>query len=65
MQNATTTAEQTIMVLSPEYLKSVFAAPEWAAALAQDPEGMKRKLVPVVIKVQPARFPRRTVGCQR
>lgn len=50
MQKATTTAQRTIMVLSPEYLKSVFAAPEWAAAFAQDPEGMKRKLVPVVVK---------------
>ena len=38
------------MVLSPEYLKSVLAAPEWAAAFAQDPEGMKRKLVPVMVK---------------
>ena len=104
MQNATTAAERTIMVLSPEYLESVFAAPEWAAAFAQDPEGMKRKLVPVVVKgcqpqgllapivhisivgleqeaarakllgwrqcdtgqaVQPARFPRRSVGCPR
>lgn len=50
MQKATTAAERTIMVLSPEYLKSVFAAPEWAAAFAQDPEGMKRKLVPVMVK---------------
>lgn len=49
MQNATA-AKRTIMVLSPEYLKSVFAAPEWAAAFAQDPEGMKRKLVPVMVK---------------
>lgn len=50
MQRATTAAQRTIMVLSPEYLKSVFAAPEWAAAFAQDPEGMKRKLVPVMVK---------------
>ena len=50
MQNATTATQRTIMVLSPEYLKSVFAAPEWAAAFARDPEGMKRKLVPVMVK---------------
>ena len=49
MHNAAA-AERTIMVLSPDYLKSVFAAPEWAAAFAQDPEGMKRKLVPVMVK---------------
>jgi hypothetical protein len=50
MQNAMTAAERTIMVLSPEYLKSVFTAPEWAGAFAQDPEGLKRKLVPVMVK---------------
>ena len=50
MQNAMTAAERTIMVLSPEYLKSVFAAPEWAGAFAQDPEGLKRKLVPVMVR---------------
>jgi len=35
------------MVLSPDYLKSQFASPEWAAAFADDPQGLKRKLVPV------------------
>lgn len=49
MQNATA-AERTIMVLSPDYLKSAFTAPEWAAAFAHDPKGMERKLVPVIVK---------------
>jgi hypothetical protein len=51
MQKAASDADRTIMVLSPDYLKSQFAAPEWAAAFARDPEGLERKLVP--IKVRP------------
>jgi hypothetical protein len=47
MQRAAASAERTIAILSPDYLKSRFGAPEWAAAFAQDPEGMKRSLIPV------------------
>jgi len=50
MQRAAATAPRTIAVLSPDYLKSRFAAPEWAAAFAQDPEGLKRSLVPVRVR---------------
>jgi hypothetical protein len=50
MQRAATEADRTIMVLSPDYLKSQFASSEWAAAFAGDPEGLKRKLVPVMVK---------------
>jgi hypothetical protein len=50
MQKAATEADRTIMVLSPDYLKSQFASPEWAAAFAQDPRGPKRKLVPVMVR---------------
>jgi hypothetical protein len=50
MQRAATEADRTIMVLSPDYLKSQFASPEWAAAFAHDPQGLKRKLVPVVVR---------------
>src|SRR5260370_37865821 len=50
MQRAATSAERTIAILSPDYLKSRFAAPEWAAAFAQDPEGMKRSLIPVRVR---------------
>src|ERR1700730_19196571 len=50
MQRATASASRTIAVLSPDYLRSVYAQPEWAAAFAQDPEGIKRKLVPVMVK---------------
>jgi hypothetical protein len=50
MQRAARSAERTIAILSPDYLKSRFAAPEWAAAFAQDPEGMNRSLIPVRVR---------------
>jgi hypothetical protein len=50
MQRAATEADRTIMVLSPDYLKSQFTSPEWAAAFAQDPQGLKRKLVPIMVR---------------
>jgi hypothetical protein len=50
MQRAATEADRTIMVLSPDYLRSQFASSEWAAAFAQDSQGIKRKLVPVMVR---------------
>ena len=50
MQNAAEGATRTILVLSPDYLQSQFAAPEWAAAFAKDPQGIERKLLPVVVR---------------
>src|SRR3569833_2924895 len=50
MQEAARKASRTIMVLSPDYMKSQFAQPEWAAAFAHDPQGLKRKLVPVIVR---------------
>jgi hypothetical protein len=50
MQEAARKATKTIMVLSPDYMKSQFASPEWAAAFAHDPKGLKRKLIPVVVR---------------
>jgi hypothetical protein len=50
MQRAASSTSRTIAVLSPDYLRSAYAKPEWAAAFAQDPEGMKRKLVPVMVR---------------
>ena len=49
MQRAAANCTRTIAVLSAAYLKSAFAAPEWASGLAGDPEGLKRTLVPVRI----------------
>jgi len=50
MQKAADEAERTIMVLSPDYLKSQFASPEWAAAFAADPQGLDKKLVPIIVR---------------
>ena len=47
MDRAAGQASRTIAVLSPDYHKSQFAAPEWAAAFARDPEGFRSLLVPV------------------
>ena len=54
MHRALMEASRTIAVLSRDYLKSHFAAPEWAAAFAKDPDGWKRSLVPVRVKECPA-----------
>jgi hypothetical protein len=43
-------ARRTIAIIFPDYLISQFTAPEWAAAFAQDPEGIKRSLVPVRVR---------------
>lgn len=50
MQKAAASTSRTIAVLSPDYLRSTFVKPEWAAAVAQDPEGLQRKLVPVMVR---------------
>lgn len=50
MQRAAAESHKTIAVLSESYLKSSFTQPEWAAAFAQDPESLERKLIPVRVK---------------
>jgi hypothetical protein len=50
MQNASEAAERTVLVLSPDYLDSKMAAPEWAAAFARDPQGQDRRIVPVMVR---------------
>jgi TIR domain len=50
MQRAAPEADRTIKVLSTDYLKSQFAFPEGAAAFAQDPQVLKRKLVPIMVR---------------
>ena len=47
MHEASKEAERTIAVLSPDYLKSTFTQPEWAAALHDDPLGIVGKLLPI------------------
>lgn len=47
MDLAVRNTDRTIAILSPEYIKSDFAASEWQAAFRDDPLGHKRKLIPV------------------
>jgi tetratricopeptide (TPR) repeat protein len=54
MQQATTTAERVVAVLSPSYLSSVHGEAEWRAFYAQDPRGERGMLLPVrVEEVEP------------
>lgn len=50
MQRAAAGASRTIAVLSPEYLAAEYTQPEWAAAFAEDPTGVKRTLMPVLVR---------------
>jgi len=50
MHRAAESASRTIMVLSPDYLNSKMAASEWASAFALDPQGLERRLVPVMVR---------------
>jgi hypothetical protein len=50
MQRAAAESQKTIAVLSESYLKSSYTQPEWAAAFAQDPQSLERKLIPVRVK---------------
>lgn len=47
MDRAAQEAKRTIAVLSPSYLAASFTQPEWGTAIASDPTGTGRKLVPV------------------
>jgi hypothetical protein len=53
MQRAAIEATRTVAVLSPDYLTSRFAAPEWAAGFAADPDGLKQRLMPVRVRACP------------
>jgi tetratricopeptide (TPR) repeat protein len=50
MQQATSTAQRTVAVLSPAYFGSRFAEAEWRAAFAKDPTGQLGLLVPVRVQ---------------
>lgn len=50
MHQALQECRRTLLVLSPDFLLSRFAAPEWAATFVQDPDGRKRKLVGVIVR---------------
>src|ERR1700693_4136426 len=50
MHRAAAGSDRTIAVLSPAYLHSLYAMPEWAAAFVADPDGAKGKLAPVMVR---------------
>jgi outer membrane protein assembly factor BamB len=50
MQRAAEQARRTVAVLSPDYLQALYTQPEWAAAVARDPTGQKRTLLPVRVR---------------
>jgi hypothetical protein len=43
-------AKHTIAVLSENYLRADFTQPEWSAAFVRDPRGVKRTLIPVLVR---------------
>jgi hypothetical protein len=50
MQKAMTSSKRTLLVMSKNYLKSVFTQPEFAAAFATDPTGSRRTVLPVRVE---------------
>jgi len=50
MQKAAANSNRTLLVLTPNYLGSLYTQPEWAAAFARDPTGEKRLVVPVRVE---------------
>jgi tetratricopeptide (TPR) repeat protein len=50
MHRAAAGSDRTIAVLSPDYLRSLYATAEWAAAFVADPDGTMGKLVPVLVR---------------
>src|SRR3954468_11527717 len=50
MDKAHKLSRRTISVLSPDYLTSRFAAPEWAARFAQDATSEHDLLIPVQVR---------------
>ena len=50
MDKAHTRSRRTVAVLSPDYLASRFAAPEWAARFAQDATSEHDLLIPVRVR---------------
>ncbi len=47
MQDGVSGSARVIVVLSPAYIGSVFGAAEWQAVWVHDPDGAKRRVIPV------------------
>lgn len=50
MQRALEDSRRTLLVLSPDFLRSQYTAPEWAATFAKDPTGSQGLLLPVRVR---------------
>jgi hypothetical protein len=50
MDNASKQAQRTIAVLSASYVNAAYTRPEWASALARDPTGENRILLPIRVQ---------------
>ena len=50
MQKAAAESERTLLVLTTNYLRSLYTQPEWAAAFAKDPTGEERLVFPVRVE---------------
>ena len=50
MHRATAETDKTLVVLSEDYLNAEFTQPEWAAAFADDPTSLQRKIIPIRVR---------------
>ena len=50
MQRAAAATDKTLVVLSEDYLNAEFTQPEWAAAFADDPTSLQRKIIPIRVR---------------
>ncbi|MEN8446285.1 MAG: tetratricopeptide repeat protein, partial [Cyanobacteria bacterium J06555_13] len=50
MQRAAAETDKTLVVLSEDYLKAEFTQSEWAAAFAEDPTSLQRKIIPIKVR---------------
>jgi hypothetical protein len=50
INDALRTADRVLVVLSPDYFKDTFTQAQWATGFHQDPTGMRRQLVPVLVR---------------
>ena len=53
IQNGLERAQRIVAIVSPGYMSSVYGSVEWQAAWADDPFGLKRKLITVIVRPTP------------
>lgn len=50
MDDAASESERTIVLISPDFLESVYVRPEWSTAFAKDPDSKKGRLLPIRVR---------------